>query len=364
MEDILLKTPLHAWHVEHGAAMTPFAGWDMPVRYAQIREEHHHVRESVGIFDVSHMGELRIQGPTALEMANSLFTNDLEKALKPEGEANRALYGAILNEAAGILDDVIAYPSSREDVLFCVNASNLPKIRAWMEKHVGAPNRLIDESGATAQLAVQGPKAPQLLTIIFGDAVSGLKPMRFVEASFRGVSVTVATTGYTGESGGEIFVPNEAALDLCKALMEAGADLGCRPIGLGARDTLRLEKGFCLYGNDIDETTTPWDAGLGWVVRMAKGDFIGREALAIQKEAGVTRRLCALKMDERGVPRHGYAVRTECGEGVVTSGTMSPILGVGIAMAYVPIDVAEGAVVEVEIHRSWRKGRVVALPFV
>jgi len=364
MEDTLRKTPLHAWHVEHGASMTPFAGWDMPVRYGQIREEHHHVRQAVGIFDVSHMGELRILGPSALEVANRLFTNDLEKALKPEGEPNRALYGAVLNEQGGILDDVIAYPSNREDVLFCINASNVEKIRDWMTPRVTGAERLVDESADTAQLAVQGPKAPELLSAIFPDAYPELKMMRFAHTAFEGTPVTVATTGYTGEAGGEIFVPNASAMALARTLMEKGADLGCRPIGLGARDTLRLEKGFCLYGNDIDEATTPWEAGLSWVLRMNKGDFVGREALARQKEAGVTRRLCAIKMEERGIPRHGYTVRTSFGDGEITSGTMSPILGVGIAMAYVPLAVEEGSDVEIEIHGSWRKGCVVPLPFV
>jgi aminomethyltransferase len=188
--------------------------------------------------------------------------------------------------------------------------------------------------------------------------------MRFAKSIFAGAPVCVATTGYTGEGGGEIFVPVENALRLWEAIMEEGARLDCRPIGLGARDTLRLEKGFCLYGNELDERTTPFEAGLGWVLRMEKGDFVGREALLRQKEEGVHRELRAVKMEERGIPRHGYAVRTARGEGSVTSGTMSPMLGLGIALAYIPPGAEEGESVEIEIHGKWRQGVIISLPFV
>lgn len=359
-------TPLHARHQALGATMAPFAGFEMPIRYGRVTEEHRHVRAAVGLFDVSHMGELRLVGPGALSAGERLFTNHLERGL-PEnaGGIARALYGTLLRPDGGILDDVIAYPSSPEDVLFCINASNVDKIRAWFEAEVAAPVEVRDESDEVGQIAVQGPQALALVRRTLVGLPDKLGPMRFVEASFEGTPLTFATTGYTGERGGEIFAPAGITAALWDALCgHDGGELSVRPIGLGARDTLRLEKGFCLYGNDIDEATNPIEAGLGWTVKMDKGDFIGRGALVAALAQGPARKLRAVRMEERGIPRQGYAVTTAAGPGLVTSGSLSPMLDAGIGLAYLPPSVEEGAAVEVLIHQRPRRARVVPLPFV
>ena len=345
--------------------MVPFAGFEMPVRYGGLTEEHMRVREAVGLFDVSHMGELRLVGEGALDEANRLFANDVGKGLPGSpGEPGRAIYGTMLREDGGILADMIAYPSSESDVLFCVNAANVEKIRGWLTEQVKAPVEIQDESDATAQIAVQGPRAPELIGRVLGEAAGSMKRMRFAPVGFGDATLLLATTGYTGERGGEIFVPAEHALALWEALLEEGEDLDVLPVGLGARDTLRLEKGLCLYGNDIDETTTPLQAGLSWTVKLKKGPFIGREALVAEKEAGPARRLTGLVMTEPGIPRQGYAVHTEHGEGKVTSGTMSPCLRKGIAMAYLPSAVAAGERVEVMMRGKGRSAEVAPPPFV
>jgi aminomethyltransferase len=344
--------------------MAPFAGWSMPIRYGAISEEHACVREKVGLFDVSHMGEIRLVGPGAMDAANKLFTNDVRRGLpSEEGALHRALYGAVCKPDGGILDDVIAYAQSAEDVLFCVNASNVEKIDTWFRAQCGDEVEIINESLETAQIAVQGPKALALVRRVLDGIPDKAPPMRFMSAQFQGTEVTFATTGYTGERGGEIFVPNDAALALWEELIAQGQDLGVAPIGLGARDTLRLQKGFCLYGNDIDESTTPIEAGLSWTVRFDKGDFNGRDILLRQKEEGYEQQLVPILMQDRGIPRHGYPLRTDAGEGRITSGTMIPGTRAAIAMAYVPVGANEGSKVEVEIHRSWRQGVLTKLPF-
>ena len=358
-------TAIHSSHVALGGRMVPFAGFEMPVRYDGLTTEHMRVREAVGLFDVSHMGELRLVGEGAVDEANRLFANDVRKGLPASpGAPGRAIYGTVCREDGGILDDMIAYPFSETDVLFCVNAANVEKIRGWFGDQVEAPVALRDESETTAQIAVQGPQAPELIGRVLGDEAGSMKRMRFASVSYRQATLQLATTGYTGERGGEIFVPAEHALALWEDLLDKGADLDVLPIGLGARDTLRLEKGFCLYGNDIDETTTPLQAGLSWTVKLKKGPFIGREALVAEKEAGPARRLTGLIMTEPGIPRQGYAVSTEQGEGKVTSGTMSPCLRKGIAMAYVPAGVADGDRVEVEMRGKGRAAVVAPPPFV
>lgn len=364
MTEDIRNTPLTDWHAAKGAQMAPFAGWSMPIRYGNISEEHACVREKVGLFDVSHMGEIRLVGAGATDAANKLFTNDVRRGLpSEEGALHRALYGAVCKPDGGILDDVIAYAQSPEDVLFCVNASNVEKIDAWFRAQCGTNVDIINESQATAQIAVQGPQALALIRRVLEGIPEKTPPMRFMPAQFQGTEMTFATTGYTGERGGEIFVPVDSALALWKELLAQGEDLGVAPIGLGARDTLRLQKGFCLYGNDIDESTSPIEAGLSWTVRFDKGDFNGRSVMFEQKENGCARHLVPILMEDRGIPRHGYAVRTGSGEGTITSGTMLPGTRAAIAMAYVPVDVCEGSKVEVEIHRSWRKASVTKLPF-
>jgi len=365
LSDTLKETPLHGWHTEHKAVMAPFAGWEMPIRYSQISTEHCAVREAIGLFDVSHMGELWLRGEGALALANRLFTNDVSKGLPDEATSiGRALYGAVLNDEGGILDDVIAYPHSPESVLFCVNASNVAKIRQWFAKHVVSPVTLVDESETTGQIAVQGPKAPELLGRLFGSEIQDLRPMRFRSVQFAGAACILATTGYTGERGAEIFVPWDTARSLWEALMETGADLGVQPVGLGARDTLRLEKGFCLYGNELDETRTPLEAGLSWTVKFDKGGFLGDAVLMKQRDEGVRSKLVAISMEERGIPRSGYPILTSAGKGQITSGTFSPLLKQAIAMGYVPSDVEIGDQIQVEIHGKLRCARVAKLPFV
>jgi len=365
LSDTLKETPLHGWHTEHQAIMAPFAGWEMPIRYSQISEEHCAVREAIGLFDVSHMGELWLRGEGALALANRLFTNDVSKGL-PDSETSvgRALYGAVLNEDGGILDDVIAYPHSPESVLFCVNASNVTKIREWFSKHVVAPVELVDASGSTGQIAVQGPNAPALLGRIFGAEIQEMKPMRFRAVEFDGAACILATTGYTGERGAEVFVPWGTARSLWEALMDKGSDLGVQPVGLGARDTLRLEKGFCLYGNELNESRTPLEAGLSWTVKFDKGGFLGDGVLLKQRENGVQSKLVAIQMEERGIPRTGYSIHTSEGNGTITSGTFSPLLKQAIAMGYVPSGVNIGDEIQVEIHGKLRSARVAKLPFV
>ena len=256
----------------------------MPIRYSSISAEHACVREKVGLFDVSHMGEIRLLGPGAIEAANKLFTNDVRRGLpSEEGALHRALYGAVCKPDGGILDDVIAYAYDSEDVLFCVNASNVAKIDSWFRSQCGDDVQIVNESLETAQIAVQGPNALALVRRVLDGVPEKTPPMRFMAAQFEGSDVTFATTGYTGERGGEIFVPNHAALALWEALIEQGQDLGVAPIGLGARDTLRLQKGFCLYGNDIDEETTPIEAGLSWTVRFEIREQLGIVRVAFEQ---------------------------------------------------------------------------------
>ena len=356
------RTPLYDCHVAAGGRIIDFAGWDLPVQYSGVLDEHATVREAVGLFDVSHMGELLITGPDALAAVNRIVTNDVSKLV--DGQAQ---YTAVCTPDGGIVDDMIVYRVSAAEIFICVNASNRDKDYAHYREHLTGDCVLEDQGDRWAQLALQGPRSPETLSAVLGvDLIGELGAFHFRDVPWGGTTLRVATTGYTGERGVEIYVAPDHAPALWDALMAAGAPHGIKPCGLGARDTLRLEMAYCLYGNDIDGSTTPLEAGLGWVTKLAKGDFVGREALLRQKAAGVPRRLVGLELVDRGIPRHGYPIWAG-GEvvGRVTSGTMSPTLKKPIGMGYVPMALtAPGTDIEVEIRGRNVAARVVKLPFI
>jgi aminomethyltransferase len=353
------RTPLHDVHVHAGARMVEFAGWDMPVQYAGILAEHAAVRERVGVFDVSHMGEIVFRGPKALESLQRLFTNDLARCA--DGQAQ---YGCLCREAGGIVDDVVVYRRSAEDLLVCVNASNRQKDFEWLHGHAFGAD-VENESDAWAQLAVQGPRAPEVVQKLTSVRLSSIGTYRFAMGDVAGVPCMVARTGYTGEDGFELFCASGSGPKVWAALMEAGAADGIAPCGLGARDSLRLEMAYRLYGSDMDDATTPLEAGLSWVVKLDKGEFVGRAALVKQKEAGVPKKLVGFTLVDPGIPRHGYAVLQDGKPaGTVTSGTKSPSLGTAIGLAYVPPALAaEGSTFTVDIRGRAAAAQVVKTPF-
>ena len=358
----LKKTPLYDQHVALGAKMVPFAGYEMPVQYAGVSHEHHVVRQKVGMFDVSHMGEFWVEGADATAFLNSVTSNDVAK-LTP----GKVQYSCLPNTTGGIVDDLLVYCVNDTKYMLVVNASNMAKDWAWLQQFAGNFDvRMTDVSEGTALLAVQGPLAAQALQSLTDLDLGAMTYYTFGIGSFAGVSnVVVSATGYTGAGGFEIYIPNAHAAAAWDAIIAAGAPLGLEPIGLGARDTLRLEMGFCLYGNDIDDTTSPIEAGLGWITKFTK-EFTNSAALKAQKEAGVARKLVGIKLLERGVPRHGYPIVDASGAAVgeVTSGTMAPSLNEAIGMAYVPTaSAAPGSTVFVEIRGKALKAEVVSLPF-
>ena len=328
MED-LLRTPLYDQHVALGGKIVPFAGYAMPVQYPTgITGEHLAVRESAGLFDVSHMGEFEVRGPGALDLIQAVTVNDAARI-----EVGQAQYSAMVQAEGGILDDLIVYRFADRWMLV-VNASNRTKDWEWIaDRAADFDVELLDRSDEVALIALQGPRSRALLAGLTGTNLDEIGYYRFAEGSVAGVEGVISATGYTGEDGFELYLPAVGAPAVWAALVAAGAV----PAGLGARDSLRLEMGYALYGNDLDEDHTPLEAGLGWITKLDKGDFIGREALQAQKERGVERRLVGLRLTERGFPRPGYEIAMD-GEtaGVVTSGTSSPSLGCGIAMGYVP----------------------------
>jgi aminomethyltransferase len=358
----LKKTPLYDQHVALGAKMVPFAGYEMPVQYAGVSHEHHVVRQKVGMFDVSHMGEFWVEGADATAFLNSVTSNDVAK-LTP----GKVQYSCLPNATGGIVDDLLVYCVNDTKYMLVVNASNMAKDWAWLQQFAGNFDVLMtDVSEGTALLAVQGPLAAQALQSLTDLDLGAMTYYTFGIGSFAGVSnVVVSATGYTGAGGFEIYIPNAHAAAAWDAIIAAGAPLGLEPIGLGARDTLRLEMGFCLYGNDIDDTTSPIEAGLGWITKFTK-EFTNSAALKAQKEAGVARKLVGIMLLERGVPRHGYPIVDASGAAVgeVTSGTMAPSLNEAIGMAYVPTaSAAPGSTVFVEIRGKALKAEVVSLPF-
>ena len=353
----LKETPLFEEHVRLGGKIIPFAGYAMPVQYPTgIRAEHQAVRETAGLFDVSHMGEFRVRGADALAFVSYATTND--PSLLEEGDAQ---YSALCHESGGVIDDLIVYRMGEGDYRLVVNAANLAKDWTHLaELAEGFDVELTDESDEVALLALQGPRAEGILVNLTDARLDDIGYYRFVEGKVFGAPCVISRTGYTGESGFELYLPSRDAVRVWRKLIAAGAV----PAGLGARDSLRLEVGYALYGNDIDDETTALEAGLGWLVKQAKGDFMGAAALAAQREAGLTRQLRFLRLLERGFPRPGYEVRFE-GEpvGKVRSGTVSPSLGYGIATAYLPVDAAFGDAVEIMIRGKAIAGEVVRPPF-
>lgn len=359
------KTALNKIHKELGAKMLPFAGFEMPIQYEGVKAEHYTVRNDVGVFDVSHMGNFFVEGKEALPFLQYITSNDVAK-LKP----GKVQYSCFPNEQNGIVDDLLVYQLDNDKYMLVVNGANLDKDWKWVNKW--AKNfdvKLTDLSDRYSILAVQGPKAPELMQRLAGDSadLKNLKFYTWTTADLAGHrDILVSATGYTGEKGYEIYVDNRYAEDIWKALFENGKDLGIKPTGLGARDTLRLEKGYCLYGNDIDDTTSPIEAGLGWITKFSK-DFINAENLKKQKEEGVSRKLVGFKLKGKGVARHDYDILDRDGNiiGKVTSGTMSPTLNEAIGMGYVSTDFAKpGSDILIQIRKKQVPAEVVKLPFV
>jgi len=359
--EVLRETPLAKEHEALGARLVPFAGWRMPVQYAGIKKEHQAVRERAGLFDVSHMGEILVEGPKALAAVDRLITNDASEL--PVG---RALYTACCNERGFILDDLIVYRLEAEKVLIVCNASNREKIVSHVAANLdlGIPWR--DISDAWALLALQGPAARAIMEDVGADrAILGLDGFHVARTTLAGVELWAARTGYTGEDGFELFCATDDAIALWRTLFEVGTRHGLEPVGLGARDTLRLEARLMLYGNDIDEGTHPFEAGLGWVVKLDAADFIGRDALRRIKAEGFDRRLVGFEMTERGIARHGYPIVVDGNPvGEVTSGSPGPTVGRNIGLGYVPKVLSKvGTALGIEIRGKVVGAVVVTTPF-
>ncbi|HZE89430.1 MAG TPA: glycine cleavage system aminomethyltransferase GcvT [Verrucomicrobiae bacterium] len=353
------KTPLNATHRALGARMVDFAGWDMPVQYHGVVEEHLAVRTHAGLFDVSHMGEIEIRGDGALAAVQRLTCNDAAR-LAP----GLAQYSAFTTEQGTFVDDIIVYCLARDRYFICVNASNASKDFAWVASHVPKGVTALNRSDEFAQIAIQGPEAEAILRGLTETDIHALKAFTFAESRVAGVPALVARTGYTGEDGFELYCESGRAAELWDTLMGVGAPFGLTPCGLGARDTLRLEACLMLYGNDIDDTTTVVEAGLNFILKLDKGEFIGRDALARQKAAGAPRRLVAFEMVDRGVARHGYPAQIDgAAAGHVTSGTFTPFLKKNLGMAYLPAPAArEGHEFDVVIRGKPTRARVVKTP--
>lgn len=354
-------TPLTDTHIAMGAKMVDFAGFYMPVRYTSDLDEHHCVRNAAGMFDVSHMGEFVLKGEQALPLLQKIVSNDIAKL-----ERGQAMYGYLPNEQGGIVDDLLVYHLDDGNYMCVVNAGNIDKDWAWFNQHNTEGAELHNISENTALLAIQGPKAAEALQSLTAVDLSTIPYYRFVRGAFAGVdNVIISATGYTGAGGFELYFNKAHAVDVWNKILEAGKPFGLQPIGLGARDTLRLEKGFCLYGNDINDTTSPLEAGLGWVTKFNK-EFVGKDILLAQKAAGLQKKLVGFKMIDRGIPRGHYLIKDVAGNeiGHVTSGTQSPTLGYGVGLGYVdtifsPVD----SEIYIDIRGKLLKAVVVKLPF-
>ncbi|WP_435577544.1 glycine cleavage system aminomethyltransferase GcvT [Gilvibacter sp.] len=355
------NTALSETHMALGAKMVPFAGYNMPVSYEGVNIEHETVRKAVGVFDVSHMGEFLVSGPNALELIQKVCSNDASKLT-----VGKAQYSCFPNETGGIVDDLIVYRVKEEEYLLVVNASNIQKDWDWINKHNSMGAQLRDISEDYSLLAIQGPKAVEAMQSLSSVDLSAIKFYNFVVGDFAGIEHTIiSATGYTGSGGFEIYCKNSEVKQVWDQVLEAGADFGIKPVGLAARDTLRLEMGYCLYGNDIDDTTSPIEAGLGWITKFTK-DFINSEALKDQKERTPERKLVGFELDDRGIPRQGYDIVDGNGNkiGEVTSGTMSPSLKKGLGMGYVPaVMAAPGSKINIQIRKNAVPATVVKLPF-
>ncbi len=355
------KTALNAIHKSLGAKMVDFAGFEMPVSYEGVNAEHQTVREHLGVFDVSHMGEILISGPQAIDLVQSVTSNDISKIV--DGQAQ---YAYMPNEKGGIVDDLITYKLNDEQYLMVVNASNIDKDFAWITAHNNTSATVENQSDQYGQLAIQGPKANTAMQKLTNVDLKKLKFYHFEIGEFAGVQdVIISATGYTGSGGIEIYFKPENAQEIWTAVMEAGKDFGIKPIGLAARDTLRLEMGFCLYGNDIDDHTSPFEAKLGWITKFTK-DFVNSENLKKEKEQGTAQKLTAFILKGKGIPRQGYDIVDEQGEkiGRVTSGTKSPSTGDAIGMGYVKDGYHQiGSEIFIQVRKNAIPATVVKLPF-
>lgn len=360
MEDTIKKIQLNDLHVALGGKMVPFAGYNMPVRYSSDMEEHKTVREGVGVFDVSHMGEFMVTGPKALDLIQKVTSNDASKLIN-----GQAQYSCFPNDKGGIVDDLIVYKFENEKYMLVVNASNIDKDWAWINQHNSMGAILENISDTLSLFAVQGPKAIEAVQALTPVSLSDVKFYHFTVGEFAGVQdVIISGTGYTGAGGFEIYVKNEDAEKVWNAIFEAGEAYDIKPIGLGARDTLRMEMGYCLYGNDINDETSPLEAGLGWITKFTK-DFINSENLKKQKEAGVDKKLVGFIMQERGIPRGHYPIVNTAGEviGEVTSGTQSPSMGVGIGMGYVKTEyTTPGTDIAISVRNKNLAAKIEKLP--
>ena len=364
------QTPLTDRHRDLGAKMVDFAGYLMPLQYTSIQEEHRAVREGVGMFDVSHMGEFIVRGEEALDFLQYVTSNDVSRL-----EIGQAQYSCLPNGKGGIVDDLLVYRLPEEHCsegerayMLVVNASNIEKDWNWLQSQLGnRKTTMIDISEKTGLLAVQGPKAAEVLQWLTVVDLSKMKYYTFEKAQFAGVdNVIISATGYTGAGGFELYVDAERLPEVWDAIMSAGADAGIVPVGLGARDTLRLEKGYCLYGNEIDDTTSPLEAGLGWITKLKKGDFVDRDLLLERKAKGLDRKLMGLKLNGRRVPRTGYKIENSNGTeiGVVTSGSQSPTLNQPIGIGYLPTETEVGTEVQIVVGKKKLPAEVIKLPFV
>ena len=354
-------TALSHIHKALGAKMVPFAGYNMPVSYEGVNAEHETVRNAVGVFDVSHMGEFLITGPNAIDLIQKVCSNDASKLV--DGQAQ---YSCFPNSDGGIVDDLIVYRLNAEKWLLVVNASNIDKDWEWISGHNTMNAEMHNLSEDFSLLAIQGPKAVEAMQSLTSEDLSAIKFYTFKVADFAGIDyVIISATGYTGSGGFEIYCKNSEVEQIWNKVLEAGKDFGIKPVGLAARDTLRLEMGYCLYGNDIDDTTSPLEAGLGWITKFSK-DFINSDELQKQKEEGVKRKLVAFELDERGIPRQGYDIVDQDGNaiGKVTSGTMSPSLNKGIGMGYVPVGISKtDTTIGIQIRKNVVPATIVKLPF-
>jgi len=356
------QVPLNDLHEKLGAKMVPFAGYNMPVRYSSDIEEHMTVRNGVGVFDVSHMGEFKVEGPQALDLIQRITSNDASKLV--DGQAQ---YTCLPNEQGGIVDDLIVYRIKENDYFIVVNASNIEKDWNWFSKYNTKGATLKNLSDDMCLFAVQGPKAVTVLQKLTKTDLSAIKYYHFAIGEFAGVNdVIMSNTGYTGAGGFEIYVNNKDGEKIWNTIFEAGKDENIKPIGLGARDTLRLEMGFCLYGNDIDDTTSPLEAGLGWITKFTK-EFTNSANLKKQKEDGVKKKLVGFKMIDKGIPRHDYILKDGAGNviGKVTSGTQSPLLSIGIGLGYVKTEFSTpGSEIFVDVRGRSLKAQVSKLPLI
>ena len=356
------NTALTAVHEKLGAKMVPFAGYNMPVQYEGVNVEHETVRNGVGVFDVSHMGEFFLKGENALALIQKVTSNDASKLVD-----GKAQYSCLPNNEGGIVDDLIVYKIADNHYMLVVNASNIEKDWNWIAQHNDLGVEMINNSDAYSLLAIQGPKAAEAMQSLTAIDLTNMGYYTFQIGEFAGIKdVIISATGYTGSGGFEIYFKNQDALKLWNDLTEAGQEFGLIPCGLASRDTLRLEKGFCLYGNDIDDTTSPLEAGLGWITKFDK-DFVDKETFAKQKEEGVSRKLVGFEMQERAIPRHDYLVVDAEGNeiGKVTSGTMSPMKNIGIGLAYVAKPHFKvGSDIFIQIRNKNVPAKVVKTPFV